>query len=623
MNEQPDKQNLGTLLSRPKANYFSARQKNVASLILDYLKLEGVDHVFGIPGGGLKQMLQEMRARHEEFTYVIARQETGAAYMADGYFRVSGKLGVVMVTSGPGATNALTGSMNAQADNSAVLVITGEVPQEYVGMGYLQGGIGGSLHIDAMYRAAVQYSQVLSSPNSVHTLVSQALRDCQGTPRRAAHLSLPNSVGAAVPEKPLPFPHSTANYRSDSLAQDPDAIVQAFQLLTEAERPLLFLGNGNRLALRDAGRRERLMDFVEKFAIPVVTTPDGKSVFPESHPMSLRNYGIAACEWPLLYMSDNTGSELEPQYDSLTVIGSSMGELATMVEGPFNSLLIPDGPLVQIDASHSNIGRSFPLQLGIVSDAGMAIDQLCELGGKLDSADAVGVEARRAFIKHLKDNHSPYLHPEKRRSKASPILPQAMSRIVQKALPKNRPAHVFIDGGNCIGWAVHYMKVDPPVEMHNSLDMGPMGWGTCAVIGAKLAEPESLCMTLTGDGAFMMQGSEVSTAAQYNLGIIWVVQFNNDLAMVSQGMDNFFPTDRFPPQKPSWIEYYKEGDPDLRTYAEGLGAQAYEASNPKELKRAMALAVEGANNNRPQVVVVNIDRGEEPPFYQHIPKHVD
>lgn len=604
-------------MHRPNAKYFTAQDKqNVASLILDYLKLEGVNHIFGIPGGGLKQLLEELRVREDEFSYIICRQESGAAYMADGYFRASGKLGVVMVTSGPGATNALTGSMNAEADHSAVLVITGEVPQEYIGMGYLQGGIGGSLRTNSVYRAAVQYSQVIDNADELHTLITQALRDSLGLPRRATHLSLPNNVGTATPSQPIPFPTTTANYRSMSLPQDPVRVKAAFDLLLAAKRPIIFLGNGNRFVLRDENRLTRFGQLVDKFAIPVMTTPDGKAVFPESHSMSLRCYGIAACEWPMLYMKDKSEN-----YDALMVIGSSLGELATMVAGPFNPLLIPDGPFIQINADATAIARSFPVELGIVSDAGLAIDTLCDLGESVSVDDLHGVTERRAYIAHLKKSHSPYFHPEKRESTAVPILPQTMSRILQEALPTETECHIFVDGGNCIGWALHYMKIDPPVQMHNALDIGPMGWGTCAVVGAKFAHPNSMCITVTGDGGFMMQGSEVSTAAQHKLGVIWIVEFNNDLAMVSQGMANFYPPPKYP-KDPSWKDYYSIGNPDLEKYAEGLGADAYQASTAEEFQDVLARAIEGSMRNKPQVVVVNIDRNEIPPYYQPIPTDV-
>jgi acetolactate synthase-1/2/3 large subunit len=599
-------------MEKPNAKFFSPseHEENVAHLILKYLKLEGVDHIFGIPGGGLKSLLEELRVHHEEFNYVICRQESGAAYMADGYHRATGKLGVVMVTSGPGATNALSGSMNAEADHSALLIITGEVPEKYVGMGYLQEGIAGGLKMDALYRNAVYYSQMISNADNLHTLITQALRDCFDLPRHACHLSLPDDVSNSVPAAPVPFPHSVSNYRAVNLPRNPEQVGEAFQMLMQAERPLIFLGNGNRFTLRDddetGGRLREFMAFAEKFAIPVMTTPDGKALFPESHPMSLRTYGLASCEWTFLYMNDERGKH----YDALMVIGSTLGELATK---KWNPVLVPNGPFIQIDANQSVIGRTFPMELGIVSDAGLAMDQLIEMGKSTEPNEYV--EPRRQFIDKVKQR-SPYLHPEKMHSDASPVMPQTMSRIINEELPPD--THIFIDGGNCIGWALHYMVIDPPTQIHNSLDMGPMGFGTCAVVGAKFGDPDKTCICLTGDGGFMMQGSEVSTAARNHLGVIWLVEFNNDLGMVTQGNAFFFKPPDYPAE-PSWEEFYKLGDPDLCAYAEGLGADAYRASCPDTLRQHLRTALERAkSHSKPQVVVVDIDTDEVPPYYQPV-----
>ena len=199
-------------------------------------------------------------------------------------------------------------------------------------------------------------------------------------------------------------------------------------------------------------------------------------------------------------------------------------------------------------------------------------------------------------------------------------MPQAMSRIINEELNKHmkqtgEACHVFIDGGNCIGWALHYMHVDPPMQMHNSLDMGPMGFGSAAVVGGQFGDPKATCICLTGDGGFMMQGNEVSTAAQYKQGVIWIVEFNNDLGMVSQGNAHFYPK----PKKPSWDDYYALGNPDLCRHAEGLGAEAYRATSQAQLQRQLKAALKGSLKGKPQVIVVDIDRVEVPPYYQADP----
>src|SRR5262245_50967698 len=186
--------------------------QTVGQVLLLYLGLEGVSKVFGIPGGGLANLLVEFKNQRETFEYVICRHETGAAYIADGYYRATGKLGVVMVTSGPGATNALTGAMNANSGGSAMLVITGEVSEQYFGKGYLQEGIDTGLDINAIYTAAASYSAQMTDQSEVQALIEQALRDALALPRGMAHVSVPNNVPTQIvtnPSNPGSPPNTT------------------------------------------------------------------------------------------------------------------------------------------------------------------------------------------------------------------------------------------------------------------------------------------------------------------------------------------------------------------------------------------------------------------------------
>jgi acetolactate synthase-1/2/3 large subunit len=583
--------------------YVRHEQITVARCLLEYLKLEGVGKLFGIPGAAVKYLLDELR-KDGGFEYVICRQETGAAYMADGYARVTGKPGVVLVTSGPGATNALTGAVNAQSSNSSVLVVSGEVPEEDFGKGYLQEGTDSGLDVNAVYRNACQYSALVTNPADFQTLFAQALRVVMSRPRRTAHVSLPVDVsnktldGALVPA----CPH---NYRATPCCGAPEQAAEALDLLLGAERPLLFLGAGCREALAEAGRRQRLTRFVRKFALPVTTSPGAKALFPETDKLSLRNYGLAGCEWPKYYLRPRLlDCHLPERYDGLAVLASSLGDLAT---NKWNEILTPAGPFIHVDLDQGVIGRaSFPVDLGVVAEVGRFLDDLTAYGEKVDP-DPASVRVRRRFIERIKKEHSPYAEPDKRDSEDAPIRPQALMRCLGEALP--RGSHVFLDAGNCVGWALHYLEVDPPTQVHSALAMGPMGFGVGAAVGAKLGDPGRVCVGVVGDGAFLMNGSEVSTAARYGAGVIWVVLFDDDLAMVSQGMDYYFPG-------PGWLHYYRIGNPDLEKFAEALGASAYAVHSPDEFRKAFADAVaESRAERKPQVIVAHHDRGEMPPYY--------
>ena len=584
------------------AYFEKVSKKKVSQILLKYLKLEGVKYIFGIPGGATKQISQDLRLSENEFQYIITRQETGAAYMADGYYRVTGTLGVVLVTAGPGATNALTGSVTASCGNSAVLTISGEVPEKYFGMAYHQEGADSQLEVNSVYRNAVRSSSILSNPNNFHTLFAQALRDAQSIPRQAVHVSLPDDIAASVPTEDIPFPNSVTNYRVVPDVTSPEKSKRVFDHLMSAKRPLVFIGNGCRFDLQGE-RQKKFVEFCNRFAIPVMTTPDGKAIFPENDAMSLRTYGLAACEWPQYYLKD----EKQVKYDCLLVLGSSLGDTATQ---NFNPDLIPDGPFVQVDLNQSVIGRAFPVEMGIVANVGRVIDDLLHLADK-HKGDECRIEERRKFIAKIKDTHSPFYDPEKRNSLASPILPQALSKCINDVIPTG--TQIFLDAGNCIGWGLHYLVLDAPTQIHSSLGMGPIGWGVGSVVGGKLGAPDKVCLAYVGDGAFLMHGNEVSTAAQYGIGAIWVVMFNDNYQMVTDGNEHFFPK----PKEPLWEKQYPAGNPDLVKFSEGLGARAYHACTVEETQKALKQAIENADKeNRPQVIVVDINRVEVPPFWK-------
>ncbi|HWC85614.1 MAG TPA: thiamine pyrophosphate-binding protein [Solirubrobacteraceae bacterium] len=594
-----------------------------AQLLLRYLALEGATTIFGIPGAAVMQLLYELRVRSDTFRYVICRQETGAGYIADGYARVSDGLGVVLVTSGPGATNALTGVVNADTCGTALLTISGEVKESVFGLAYLQEGIDCGLDVNEIYAAACAYSAVIDSPSNFATLFEQALRDARSVPRRAVHVSLPIDVSQQmIPTTTgtITVPASPANYRAAPQAADADAIETILDSLLGAERPLVMLGNGARTAMRGA-RRAPFAAFVEKFAIPVMTTPGAKGIFPESHPLSLRNYGIAGCRWTTAYMGGPPGGA---PFDALLVIGSSLGELATTVTQPFtySPELLPTGPFIHVDADPGVIGRAFAVDLGVVAEAGKTLDAL--LAAARERPVPSSAAGRKKFIAAIKDDVAPAppptpappappptpVPPAPPPSPAPPpapgtVDPIAVMTALNTALPPG--SQVFFDCGNCVGWALAYLEIDPPSELHSALAMGPMGFAVGAVIGAKLALPDTPCLAICGDGAFVMHAGEVATAAQHGAGAIWVVLGDGDLKMVSQGMGEFYPG-------MDWTDYYASGAPDLVGLAQALGAKATLVTEASTLDGVLEAALAGAAT-APQVVVVSIDPTAEPPYY--------
>ena len=578
----------------------------VGDLLIHYLKLEGVRYVFGVPGGGLMNFLVNLKQHKGEIDYIICRQETGSAYVADGYYRTTGGLGVVIVTTGPGATNALTGVMNAQADGSALMLISGEIDQKFYGMGYLQEGVDATLDINDIYKAATGFSSLIASGTDAETIVKQALRDALSIPKQAVHLSLPINVSVEPIADPV-MTQTTAAYRVLPSGAPLPEVKKAMTSILGCKRPLLFLGNGCRYALRDPKTYKNLLKFVSTYGIPVMTTADGKGIFPEAHELSLRVYGIADCMWPFGYLTTT-----QPAYDGIMIIGSALGELST---NSWSNILQPQGknaPFIQVDINPKVIARSFEVTQGVVGEAGAFINDLAALMPEFP-ADKKAVRDRKNCIKKVK-SVSPFIDPAAYASNKSPIEPAAIMRVLQDALPPN--SQVFIDAGNCVGWSVHYLSVSPPTSIYTSLAMGPMGFAVGAVVGGKLGKPNDTCICITGDGAFMMQGSEVSTAKQNGIGAIWLVLFDNNLNMVSQGMQHFMPDTKDPD---GWAKLYELGNPDLIKFSEGLGAEAYTVNNPKELEKIMPKVLKRANTDGvPQVIIANINRGPVPPYYNPI-----
>lgn len=590
----------------------SYTNQTVAQVLLLYLAREGVTTIFGIPGAGIANLLVELKNQRDHFKYVVCRHETGAAYLANGYFRATGTLGVVMVTSGPGATNAVTGAMTSENDGTGLLIVSGEVSEQYFGKGYLQEGLDSDLDVHAIYTAATGYSVELSDQSEVLTLVEQALRDALTIPCSAAHLSLPNNVTTEIVTTPAPpgqlpnptivIPNSPSNYRVVPAGADPGLVMQAASQLLACQRPLIMLGSGCRDALRDPVTRDALVIFAERYGIPVVTTPDGKGIFPEGHPLSLRVYGFASNTWAPMWMQ-----QTPTPYDGLLVLATSLRGLSS---NNWNPMLVPgNGPFIQVDINQKSIGRSFPITLGIVAEVGAFIRELAsaEVLTKFPPITAA-VAARTQAVATIKQS-TPYYQPGQYTSTAAPIEPAALVRVLDETLPDN--AMIFLDAGNCVGWGIHYFTINPTREIHSSLAMGPMGFAVGAVVGAKMGRPDKTCIALVGDGAFLMHGAEVSTAQAHGVGAIWVVLADNDLLMVSQGMQYLYPD-----PNDVWNGLYRLGTPDIAKVAEGFGADTYRIDSPAALQGIMPTVLDKANNqHRPQVIVATINQSSIDPYF--------
>ncbi len=601
------------------------KKRNVAKVLLHYLALEDANYLFGVPGAAIKTLLKEIKD-NPNFHYIVCRHESGAAFIADGYYRATGLPGVVAVTSGPGATNALTGILTAESGGSAVIAITGEVAEKALGRGFLQEGLESGLDIPAIFTAATHYSAHLTNLFSAKTLIEQALRNAMAVPRHAVHLSVPEDIAAEKLAKNYPtLPERREQYRTTTIGNRPSEsdVRQACESIFQAKRPLIFLGSGCRDAMRDGETRDAFHRLVHTYAIPVMTTPDGKGLFPEDDRYSIRSYGCASCRWPHHWLKELDAPD---RCDALLVIGTALGNLSTNWWKP---ILLPQGPFIQVDIDPSVIGRAFNITHGIVADARQFILSLSScLSAREPNQDCVA--KRQDEVDKMKETVSPFaqkaeyeIDPELKPihwsdydscDDTNGIEPAALVRVMQEVIDE-QDSHtmLFIDAGNCVGWGAHYFVVKSNIEYHGNLRMGPMGFGTAGVIGAKfgknLSGEDCNCIALVGDGAFLMHGAEVSTAKALKAGAIWVVLAEDDLRMVTQGMSWWARED--------FEDLYKLGNADLVMFAQGLGADAVEVATQDELKDALRNALQAArgSNQTPQAIVVRINPDRFPPYY--------
>lgn len=576
--------------ARPPSDAVPLDGATVAECVIRQLEAEGVDAVFGIPGGNISPFLGVLRGRRG-MRFVIACHEGGAAFMADGYARASGRLGVCMVTAGPGATNALTGVASAHLDGVPLLAITGQVPTDRYGLAAMQESTDeGGVNTVELFRHASAYTTSIVDPRSFPRLFGRAVNVARTAPRGAVHLSFPANVarqrveGAAFPLIPRP--------RTPAPAVITEEVAATFRLLAAAERPLLYLGAGAREAMESHGAA--VTELVESLALPVVTSLRGKGAFPEDHGLSLGVLGMAGSPRADRYMAEGV--------DVLVVVGSRLGEWASKNF----SRDIRARTVVQVDVNAASIGQLLVPQLPVVADAGSFLGGLAAHARSAGGLDPARVAGRHGALMRLRRETPRLLEPAKAACGEAPLKPQRVMAELDPLLGGD--VDLYVDMGNCTGWSAHCLTVAAPARAFYPCGLSSMGWSCGAVIGGKIARPERTAIALVGDGAFLMNGVEVNTAARYGVGAVYVVLNDDYLGMVNHGEHAQLGT-------PLDDDYYSLGGPGLAAFAESLGARAYRVERPGELSWVLPDALAAADaERRPQVVVVRVDPREVPPY---------
>jgi acetolactate synthase-1/2/3 large subunit len=480
--------------------------QRMVDVFIQYLKAEGVRYVFAIPGGLLHPLMAAVEA-DDVLSLIMPKHEEGAAFLADGYARASGKLAVCAGTSGPGATNLVTGVACAFADGVPMFVVTGQAASHALGKGAAQETPREGIDIVDMFRPITKYSAMVTTAESLSHHVRRALRLALTGRPGPVHLNVPVDLWEKASAEEWFDPKT---YRSEARSFDRQAVQRAADALLAAELPVILAGSGVAIA----GAQEHLRALADLLPARVATSPRAKGVFPEDDPRSLGILGNAGHR-------DARSTILGDEVDVLLTVGASLGETSTFNWAP---QLRPSVALIQLDIDPDRIGRNYPVDIPLVGDA-QAI--LTELVYHIHRRIRDGATPASRWDDHpdMARGHERYEDPAARTSEHVPVTPQRWRVDLQEVLPHD--AIVFSDIGGHMLFNMHHLCIGRGQRFFINLGFGSMGHGTVAPIGAALAAPGRPVFALVGDGCFTMNGMDLITAAEHDVPVIWIVENNN------------------------------------------------------------------------------------------------
>ncbi|MEK7858266.1 MAG: thiamine pyrophosphate-binding protein [Elusimicrobiota bacterium] len=547
-------------------------------LLLRYLEQEGVEYIFGIPGGPIISLYEALYDR-QVIKPILTKHEGGAAFMADGYARVSGKIGVCCTTTGPGATNALTGVAVAFADHIPLLILTAQVPTHHFGKGAFQESSPESVDMVGLYRPVTKWSTMIQHPDSTAFTIRKALRLLTNGRPGPVHINLPcNFATQPVPDELLP----SAQYRFPSRTFDRTAVKQAARQLAGARRPVILAGHGVSLARAWGPLRE----LAERFQIPVATTFKAKGGIPEDHALSLGVFGPSGSARTREYVAD-------PETDVLLAAGTSLGEVSSC---GWDERLAQKRALLQLDIDSAEIGRNYPVDVALIGDAGAVLTELrfqLERDFQNGPIDAL---RRRTVLPPC-----PPDAPDASASQERALKPRRVLRELREALPRN--AILFVDNGTIRTWAGQHFPVYQEGCFFVNMGMASMGYAVAGSIGGQLAAPKRLVVALVGDAAFAMNGMEVHTAVEHDVPVIWVVVNNGGHGMIYHGEKMLY--------KGKFRSSIFRQRLKIQEIAKAMGAKTFLVERPGEVGPVM---LEAIALRSPCVIEVTTDLHEVPPM---------
>ena len=583
----------------------------VADLLVAYLEQMGVEYVFGIPGGAIEPLYNALArsARRGGIRHMLARHESGAAFMADGYARETGKIGVCCATSGPGATNLITGVACAYGNNIPMLVITGQPAMPSFGKNPLQESTCTGIDTLAMFRHCTRYNSLVSHPKQIEAKLISALQRAVRAPKGPSHLTFPVDVFRSPSPHQIPS-YDLRNLLAASFLVDDHAIETLWGMLSAAKNVVLLIGSGCGEAIGS------ILQFAALRGISFVTTPDGKGLVNPKHPLFRGVFGFGGHASAEAALRDKS-------VDLVLAIGTSMGEWNS--GGWCDSLL--NERLVHIDESEEHLALTPMARFHIRGRIMAVFNQLIEQSSSQGKTDNDSYHQRRASHKQDStewDPHHMLLEPDKFVSDAIPIKPQRLMRELGLLFP---PTTRFLaDTGNSASWSIHYLqpannrrlgdrrlsgaarKITPGLRkteggwLRVMMNFASMGWAIGRAVGTASANPDLPVVCICGDGAVLMNGQEMSVAVAEKLSVIFVVLNDQSLGMVKHG------------QRLAGVEQIGCDLPptDFAALARALGAEGITIRSPEDLSGLDVASM--CARNGPTLLDVFIDPDEVPPM---------
>lgn len=522
-----------------------------SEIIIQFLKDEGVKHLFGYPGGAVLHIYDALH-NQKDVQHILVRHEQGATHAADGYARATGKPGVCLVTSGPGATNAVTGIATAYMDSIPLVVITGQVPSHAIGSDAFQ-------EVDAVgvTRACVKHNFLVKDLNKLAETLKKAFYVATSGRPGPVVVDIPKDITAPHIKIPYVYP-KTVEMRSynPNVKGHPRQMKRAVDLLLSAKRPMIYSGGG--VIMSEASNE--LREFVRKLGYPITQTLMGLGAFPGTDPQFIGMLGMHGT-----YESNMAMHEC----DVLIAIGARFDDRITGVTSTF----CPYAQVIHIDIDPASISKTINADIPIVGDVKDVLSAMNKLLDKPElPIDKPALEAWWNKIKSWQSQNS-YDYE----TKSGLIQPQAAVEELYKVTGGD--AYITSDVGQHQMFAAQFYPFDEPRRWINSGGLGTMGFGLPAAMGVKLAFPDKDVACVTGEGSIQMCIQELSTCLQYNTPVKIINLNNRYLGMVRQWQEFFY--------EKRYSHVYMDSLPDFVKLAEAYGHVGIRVDDPKDLHNAM------------------------------------